>query len=63
MTFEVIDSNQRLVERKRQRLSIADPDQQRSGKSRPLCYRQRVNGLVALAGIRQRLAHDRNNRP
>ena len=63
VAFEMIHRDQRLVERKGQRLGIADADQQRSGKSRPLGDGHRVDRLVSLSRIGQRLADDRHDRP
>ena len=62
VTFEMVHRDQRLVESEGQRLGIADADQQRAGQSGPLGDGQRVDGLVSLSGIGQRLADDRHDR-
>ena len=36
VTFEMINRNQRLFQRERQRFGVADADQERSGKARAL---------------------------
>ena len=63
MAFQVVDGDQRLLQGKRQRLGITDTHQQRSRQSGPLSHGQRVDRLVGLAGLRQRLAHHGHNRP
>ena len=63
VAFEMVDRNQRLVERERQSLGIADADQQRSGEAGTLRDRDRIDRVVSLIGLSQRLPHDGNNRP
>ncbi len=62
VSFEMIHSDQGLVEREGQRLGVSDSDQQRPGQPRPLGDRQRVDRLVGLSGIGQSLADHRHNR-
>src|SRR5689334_20022799 len=62
VSFEVIDRDQRLFQRKSECLGIAYADQQCSRESRPLSYGESVNGFVTLSGLRQSLpyyGHDR----
>ena len=63
VSFEMIDRNQRLVERKCQSLGETDADQQRARQAWPLRNRKSIKGLVGLARIGQRLADDRHNGP
>ena len=62
VAFEMIDRNQRLVEGEGQSLGIADAHQQRSGKAGALRDGDRVDGVVSLVGLSQRLANDGNDR-
>ncbi len=61
VAFEVIDADERLVQRVGQRLGVAQADQQRSRKSGALGDGQSVDRFVGLAGILQRLANDGND--
>ena len=61
VAFEVVDGDQRLFQGKRQRLGIAQADQQRAGESGPLGHRKRVDACHAEPRLLDRLAHDRNN--
>jgi hypothetical protein len=63
VTFKMIDSDQRLLQRECQSFRVADPHQQRTGEARPLSYGQSVDRFKGLARFRQRLPHDGNNRP
>src|SRR5437879_1611596 len=62
VAFKVVHRNQWLIQRKGQRFRIADPDQQRSRESRSLGYGERIDRLVALSGVYERLTRNRNNR-
>ena len=63
VAFQMVDRNQRLIERKGQRLGVADPDQQRSGQSRALGDGDCVQRVVSLIAFSQRLPDNGNNRP
>jgi len=63
VAFQMIDRDQRLVERERQRFGIGDPDQQSARESRTLGYGDGIDRFVGTLRFRQSLAHHRNNRP
>ncbi len=63
MPFQVIYCNQRLVEGKRQRLGVADTNQQSSGESRTLSDGEGINRVKGLAGIGEGFADHRHNGP
>ena len=58
VALEMVDGNQRLVERESQRLGIADAYQQGSSEARALSHRDSVNGFVGVLRLGKRLAHD-----
>ena len=62
VSFQVIDGDERLIQRKRQCLGVADANQQGTRQSRTLRDCQCIDGLIALSGVRQRLAHHGNDR-
>ena len=62
VSFEVIDGDQRFIERESQRLGVSDSDQQGAGQPRPLGHGQGVNGLISLSGVSQCFANHRHNR-
>src|ERR1039458_47961 len=57
VALEMIDGNQRLVEREGQRLGVADAHEQRSSKAGALSHRDSIDGFVGVLGLGQRLAH------
>src|SRR5580658_6321155 len=61
VAFEMVHRDERLVESERQRLGIADANQQRTSEPGPLSDGYRVHGLVSLSGVSQRLPHHRHN--
>ena len=58
VSFEVVDGNQRLVEREGQRLSVTDADEQGSGQAGALRDRDGVDRFVSVLGFGERLADD-----
>jgi len=62
VAFEVVDRDERLVESKRERLGIADADEERAGKPGPLRDGYRIDGLKGLPGIGQRFADNGRER-
>ena len=63
VAFEVVDGDQWLFQGKRQRLGVAQANQQRAGESGPPGHRERVDACHGEPRLLDRLAHDRNNRP
>ncbi len=61
VSFEMIHTNERFFEGKRQRLGVAEADQQCAGKTRPFRHSKSVEALVSLVGIFQRFADNRND--
>ena len=61
VAFEMIDRDQRLVEREGQSLGIADADQQCSREAGALRDRDGVDGIVGVPGFGQRLADHRHD--
>ena len=63
VSFEMIDSDQGFVEGEGQRFGVSDSDQQGAGQPGSLRDGQRVDRLVGMPGIGQRLADHGHNRP
>ncbi len=63
VAFEMVDRNQRLVERIGEGLGIADAHQQRSGEPGALRDCDRVDRIVSLIGLSQSLADHGNDCP
>src|ERR1035438_10580980 len=55
VALEMIDGNQRLVEREGQRLGVADAHEQRSSKAGALSHRDSIDGFVGVLGLGRRL--------
>ena len=62
MPFEMVDSDERLVESKRDRLGIADPNKECTGETRSLSDGYRIHRVIRLSSVGQRLADDRHDR-
>ena len=62
VAFEMVDGDQRLLQRKSQRLCITDADQQRARQPWPLRNRERVDRFVGSTRFGQSLAYNWNNR-
>ena len=62
MPFEVIHGNQRLFQRKSQRLGIANAHQQRACQPGTTRHRQRIDRPKVLPCLLQRSADHRHNR-
>ena len=60
--FQMVDRDQRLLQRECQRLCKTDPYEQRAGQARSLRHGERINALVSLVGIFEGLADHRHNR-
>ena len=63
VSFQMVDRNQRLIQREGERLGKADAHQQSASQSRPLCDRDGIDGLIRLSRFGQRLPHHRNDGP
>jgi hypothetical protein len=57
----MIDRDQWLAERKRERLGIGDADEQRPSQPRPFSHGNRVKFSPREPGLGQRRAHHRHN--
>jgi hypothetical protein len=62
VSFKVIDRDQGLFQRERERLGVADTDQQCASQSGALRYRDCVERSVVAAGLCKCLANDRDHR-
>src|ERR1700677_2099947 len=62
VAFEMVYSDERLIESERERLGIADAHEQCARQPRTLRHRHGVDRLISLSGIGKRLANDRHNR-
>ena len=63
VAFEMVDRNQRLIEREGQSLGIADSHQQGTGEAGTLGDGDRIDRSVRLFGLGQCLLNNGNNRP
>src|SRR5579863_1816219 len=63
VSFQMIDRNERPVQRMSERFSVSNPDQKRTNQARAAGYADGVQILEAQAGLLHRFADHRNNFP
>src|SRR5664279_4369544 len=61
VTFQMIDGDQGLVERERQRLRVTDADKESTGQSWTLRHRDGIDGLISVPRLGQSLPHHRDH--
>src|SRR5260221_14679518 len=61
MSLKMIHGNQRLLQRKSERLGETDANQQSARQSRPLRDRDGIDRRISLSRLGQRLPHHRND--